>query len=166
MKLRGNDITVFRKVDGWWKTMALATSCDLEVYARLMEKAEGDFKAFVVQGFDWRGNMSNLMAVDSAIDWKELIEDDSSILINVSRIETDEAKERYPDENSPAGGDGIMGEAVISKCQINAGKDGKASASISFVGTSELEGFEGYTLFVPTDYECVEMDGRILLVRR
>ena len=149
MKLSGKSIMI--RVDG--KTIALATSCSLNVTTQVTDSKTKDDAVGPTGEFDyadWNMSSENLVGANDGVTGQML--SDELLALQLAGTEVDVSTELITDSKNavpesdwmpanPAARTGFTpygGKALIESFQLNAPVDGKASASINFKGVSPL----------------------------
>lgn len=143
MKLRGNDLVMFFKVGDVWKTMAYATTCELDINASTIKAASdanGKYQRHIVKNFDWKCSTAHLLA--SGVQQYSLLEkmkEGAPVRLAIASIEkTDESRDfmrMFPD-----GKLGVQGDAMVQRLTVSGNVTGYANLFASFIGAGELLG--------------------------
>lgn len=152
MKIRGNDIILFVKISGEWKTLAYGTSCELDInVATLGIAPDGKCERSVVKRISWSGSSAHLQSdTVSAVDVFQLLQQSEEQRIMIGSVE-ESAENRDYTRYLPDGRFGLKGNAHIDRMTVTAGRDSKATMSIGFTGTGPLEIIFKGVLYIPAD---------------
>lgn len=149
MKISGKSIMI--RVDG--KTIALATSCSLNVTTQMVDGKTKDDAAGPTGEFDyadWNMSSENLVGANDGVTGQMLSDELLALQLAGTKVEisldlmTDSTSSVPSSDWSPmnpttrTGFTPYGGKAMIDSFQLNAPVDGKASASINFKGVSPL----------------------------
>lgn len=142
MKLRGEDMVLFRLVGGDWKAIALSTNCEMDVTADVVEVGTpltGRSKRMRPERMRWTLTSDHVFAIDEAA-WLGAVESDEPmrVLMGVRRNEH---------VSKPIV---IQGDVLAMRVQSGAGKGEKVHWTAEFVG-------DGAPLFA--DLEWILADG-------
>lgn len=159
MKLKGNDVIIFVKIEGEWKTLALGTSCELDVNAETKEVSSPDTGKWVKTKkgrISWGGSSAHLLSYTNQINVQTLLESADAVKMMIGSVEATDDVVDYRNY-VPDGRFGLKGMIHITRLTMNANKDGFTSLQIQFEGTGKFEDIHYPVLFVPVDADSVNM---------
>lgn len=142
MKLRGDDMLLFRLVAGDWVAIACSTHCELDVAADMMEvrhPLRGDYKQHRARRMSWNVTSAHVLAMDEAA-WLTAAEDEETLRVVVSVRENGHIKKPIV----------IQGDVMVTRVQSSGHSGQSATWSVEMQGT-------GRPLFA--DLEWILADG-------
>lgn len=166
MKLRGKDIYVFVKIANSWKTLAYGTTCEIDVKVKQLELApDGRWRRYMVAGYSWSGSDTHLVSdIAATADGFELVQQIDEVGLFFGSVE---AKDNARDFKTlfPDGRFGLRGMAHVNRMTVTGVQRNKATLSLSFAGTGELESIFSDGLFMPADADAFEFaDGGLFYI--
>lgn len=142
MKVNGNDLIVFFEVAGVWKTLAYATSCELDIQAETINVGSPDTGRWTrrkKRRLSWSGSSAHLMSdVMHEANWFSLLESSKTVKICFSTVEAHKLPIKYY-EYARDGKVTITGDALINRVTLTGKQGSKTTLSVSFVGDGKLE---------------------------
>ena len=142
MKLRGNDLIVMYEVNGNWKAIAYATSCEIDISADTIEISSPDtgrWKMFKKRKKGWRISTAHLKAnVRKTPDFFVLLDRDEPIRVCLTTVEA------HPDiikcaEYKKSGHYQLIGSALVVRVTETARKGDMVTLSAELQGSGKLE---------------------------
>lgn len=141
-KIKANDLIVMYMVDGVWKAIAFATSCEIDVSADTIEISSpttGRWKTYKKRKRTWRISTAYLKGnVKKTPDLFELLDSDEPIKICFTTVEA------HPDiikatEYKKDGRYELTGEALVVRVTESARKGDMVTLSAELQGNGPLE---------------------------
>lgn len=142
MKLRGNNLIVFFDVGGVWKTLAYATTCEIDINAQTIETSSPDTGKWVTRKKrkrDWQLSSGHLLfATEQEVDFFDLLESDQTIKLCFATVE------KHPgiidcDNYKKDGRFELVGDAYVTRLTITGRKGDMITSSATFQGNGKLE---------------------------
>lgn len=142
MKLRGNDLIVMYEVDGKWKAIAYATTCEIDISADTIETSSPDtgrWKTYKKRKKGWRISTAHLMAnVRKTPDLFLLLDRDEPMRVCLTAVEA------HPDiikhtEYKQSGHYQLTGSALVVRHTVTARKGDMVAVSAELLGNGGLE---------------------------
>lgn len=141
-KIKANDLIVMYKVNGRWKAIAFATSCEIDISADTIETSSPDtgrWKTYKKRKKGWRISTAHLKGnVKKTPDLFELLESDETIQVCLTTVEA------HPDimkhtEYKQSGHYQLTGSALVVRLTETARKGDMVTMSAELQGTGKLE---------------------------
>lgn len=140
-KLRGNDLIVFFEQGGEWKTLAYATTCEIDIQAETIEIGSPDTGRWVKKKkrrISWSVNSGHLMSnVKQKINLYNYLLSDNPVKISVASVEN-HTERIYPEDYTPDGRYSLIGEALVTRMTITGNRGDFCTLSMSLAGIGEL----------------------------
>lgn len=166
MKLRGKDILVFAKIADSWKTFAYGTTCEIDVKVKQLELApDGRWRRYMVAGYSWGGTTTHLLSdIAATADGMQLVQQVEEVRIMFGSVEATDSARDFKTV-LPDGRFGLKGMAHVNRMTVTGVQRNKATLSLSFAGTGELESIFSDGLFMPADADAFEFaDGGLFYI--
>ena len=140
MKLRGNDMTVMVYVNGKWRAIAYATTCELDINADTLEVGSalnGKWRESKKRKLSWSGTTGHLMAdVKQQVDILGLVMSMEPVQVCFGTVKSASATSA---ENLALDGRlKLSGKAYVTRATISARRGDMVTISAAFEGTGEL----------------------------
>lgn len=137
-KIRGNDLLVFFEESGEWKTLAYATTCDVDITAEIMRVGSPDTGKWAKKKkkrLDWTVSSGHLLSdvIQSVDAFKKLV-GDNTVRVLVGSV-GEHKTAMSPDDYKPDGRYFLEGEALVTRLTIGANRGDMCTLSMSLEGT-------------------------------
>lgn len=141
-KIRANDLIVMYRVNETWKSIAFATSCEIDISVDTIETSSpitGRWKTYKKRKKGWRISTAHLKGnVKKTPDLFELLESDDPIQVCLTTVEA------HPDiikhtEYKPDGRYMLKGEGLVVRYTESARKGDMVTVSAEIQGSGPLE---------------------------
>lgn len=141
-KIKGNDLIVMLYIDGEWKAVAFATSCELDISADMIETSSqdtGKWKTYRKRKKGWKISSGHIKGdVKKTPDLFELLESDKSVQVCMTTVEA------HPDiitekEYKIDGRYMLTGLSLVTRMTVTARKGDMATMNIEFQGNGPLK---------------------------
>lgn len=140
MKINGKDIIIFMKEGGTWKTMALGTSCDLDVNCEVVIVSSpyiGKWRKVKKKRITWTCSSGHLVEAERGLGIIEKMKEGTPIRVAIASIATT-AESRDFMAMVPDGRFGLQGDAIINRVTVTGKVNDYATISVGFTGSGEL----------------------------
>lgn len=140
-KLRGNELIVFFEQGGIWKTLAYATTCEIDIQAETIDVGSPDTGRWVKKKKrrkSWNVSSGHLMSdVKQEVNLYNYLLSDNPVKISVASVES-HAEQVSPGDYIPDGRYSLIGEALVTRMTITGNRGDFCTLSMSLAGVGEL----------------------------
>lgn len=141
-KIKANDLIVMYKVNGRWKAIAFATSCEIDISADTIETSSpytGSWKTFKKRKKGWKISTAHLMGnVKNKPDFFELLESNDLIQVCFTTVEAHKEIIDYTGYKQ-SGHYQLTGSALVVRLTETARKGDMVTLSAELLGSGKIE---------------------------
>ena len=141
-KLRGNELIVFFEKGGVWKTLAYATTCEIDIQAEVMDVGSPDTGRWVKKKKrrrSWNVSSGHLMSdVKQEIDLYDYLISDNPVKVCVSSVAAHDEQIKSIGY-VPDGRYSLVGDALVTRMTITGNRGDFCTLSMSLAGSGELK---------------------------
>jgi predicted secreted protein len=150
-KIRANDLIVMYMVNGRWKAIAFATSCEIDISADTIETSSPDtgrWKTYKKRKKGWKISTAHLMGnVKKTPDLFDLLESDEPIQVCMTTVEAHPGIIEHT-EYKQDGKYQLVGEALVVRMTVTARKGDMVTMSAELLGNGRLINMAAPWVFV------------------
>lgn len=142
MKLKGNNLIVFFRIDGQWRTLAYATTCELDIQAETITVGSPDtgrWEKKKKRRLGWNGSSAHLMSdIKDEANLFGLLKSDLPVRVCFGSVIDHKSPINSTDNYIKNGKVSLEGDALITRMTITGRRGDCVTLSVSFVGIGEL----------------------------
>jgi hypothetical protein len=136
MKLRGNDMALMVDKDGEWRSIAYATTCEIDIQARMVEVGSpmtGRWRKMKKRGQQWVGSTGHLMAdKKEEADIMEMVKERRAVMVCFGTVKRVDGMVELTEKGE------MTGEAYVASARVSARKGDMVTISAEIVGIGTL----------------------------
>lgn len=141
MKLKGNDLIVFFEQNGAWKTLAYATTCEIDIQAGTINVGSpntGKWEMKKKRRMSWRVSCGHLLS-DTAqdIDFFKLLTNNIPVMVNMASV-LPHLNPVFPNDYVPDRRISVKGYALLTRVTITGRRGDACTLSLELDGCGEL----------------------------